>query len=290
MVGPRARNEKTGPRILRVFPRRTSYTPDDGLTHIGWPPMVIPICTQVHVSVTFTWDVPLAVQLRDAWQQAVNVPVYIGGPALGSGGPFLPGKYVREGIVFTSRGCNFACPWCLVREREGPLTLLPISPGHIIQDNNFLLCPTPHRHAVYAMLREQPRAAVFAGGLDARLVTDEIAEELRHVRIAEVFLACDSDAALPILERAVEKLAFLKRRQLRCYVLCAYNGQTIAEARARLEQVWRIGCLPFAQLYQPSDRYITYSVEWKRFIREWSRPAAMFAATNWESGQARRLW
>jgi hypothetical protein len=130
---------------------------------------------------------------------------------------------------------------------------------------------------VFAMLKVQRRAVVFAGGLDATLVNDWVAEELRGLRIHEVFLACDTKGAIKSLKRAVGKLSFLPRRKLRCYVLIAFGDETIEQARDRLEEVWEAGCLPFAQLYQPPDRYITYSADWKALAREWSRPAAMIA-------------
>jgi len=100
------------------------------------------------------------------------------------------------------------------------------------------------------------------------------------LRIKEVFLAADTEAALVPLRRAVVKLSFLSRRQLRCYVLIAYRGETVSKAEERLEAVWQAGCLPFAQLYQPSDRYIDYPSDWKALARTWCRPAAMFALHN----------
>jgi len=160
---------------------------------------------------------------------------------------------------------------------EGELTLLEIKPGWILQDNNLLATPHWHQAAVYEMLRTQSRKVSFPGGLDARLVDDWVADQLRTLRINQVFLAADTEAALGALETAVDKLRFLSRRQLRCYVLLAHGGETVAQAEERLEAVWEIGCLPFAQLYQPPDRYIDYSRPWKQLARTWSRPAAMAA-------------
>ena len=42
-------------RILRVFPKRKSYTPDDDLVFVGPPPFaeMIPEHDEVHVSCTF---------------------------------------------------------------------------------------------------------------------------------------------------------------------------------------------------------------------------------------------
>lgn len=265
---------------IRVFPRRTSYTPIDDMAFVGEPPLPIflPKALGVMVSVTFTWDIPRARELAGAWSQYYT-KVVTGGPAYIPSDvlPFLPGFFVKEGITFTSRGCPNKCAWCLVPEREGGLYPLPeVAPGHIIGDNNFLACPKEHRLKVYAMLNRQKKAAVFSGGLQASLVTEEIASELRDIRIAEVFLAADTEASLKPLERAVKQLQWLKRRQLRCYVLIGFNDETIEKAWKRLESVWEIGCLPFAQLYRaPMEKQDSYSQEWRALAREWSRPAAM---------------
>lgn len=114
-------------------------------------------------------------------------------------------------------------------------------------------------------------------GFPDELITDEIADELRGLRISQVFLAADTEAALKPLEKAVKKLSFLPRQKLRCYVLIAYGSETLEQAEARLRKVWALGAMPFAQLFQPPDRYIEYDHDWKALARTWSRPAAMKA-------------
>ena len=261
--------------IVRVFCRKTSLTPVDPLAFVGDPPLFRPEADEVHVSVTFTWDMAEGRRLGNAWAQYYPT-VLLGGPAFGDRpNGFSPGMYVREGVTFTSRGCNNRCPWCLVPGREGKLRLLPIAPGHIVNDNNFLQCPAEHRERVYEMLRQQPKAAIFSGGIDARLVTEQIAEEVKGIRIDSLFLAADTVAAIPVLAKAVKHLPFLGREKLRCYVLIGYGGETVGQAEARLRLLWGVGVLPFAQLYQPVDGYLRYSREWRALARTWSRPAAM---------------
>ena len=253
-------------------------TPDDAYVFIGDPPLWRPEADEVHVSVTFTWDIKEGKRLKDAWAQYHPV-VKLGGPALNSEPPdgFTPGVYVTPGVTFTSRGCNNRCPWCLVPEHEGNLHTIPVTPGHIIQDNNFLQCPAQHRAEVYRMLSVQRRAAEFSGGLDAGLVTDEVADELRGLRIHQIFLAADTEAALKPLAKSIERLSFLPRQKLRCYVLIAYGGETLEQAEARLRKVWELGAMPFSQLFQPPDYYIEYDHDWRALNRTWSRPAAMKA-------------
>ena len=105
---------------IRVFPRRTSMTPTDELSFIGDPPLFRSDADEVHISVTFTWDLKEGHRLRDAWANYYDV-VKIGGPAINGELPdeFVPGMYVKHGVTITSRGCNRRCPWCLVPDREG---------------------------------------------------------------------------------------------------------------------------------------------------------------------------
>jgi len=253
-------------------------TPTDAYAFVGDPPLMRPEADEVHISVTFTWDIKRACELYLAWRQYYKV-VRIGGPAfrtLIQG--FSPGLYIKKGITFTSRGCNNSCPWCLVPQIEGRLKLLDILPGWNIQDNNILQTGKSHLKRVFAMLKKQNKAITFGGGLQSDLVNDWVAGNLADLPIDQLFLSADTWAALRPLEMAIRKLPFLNRRQLRCYVLLGFDKtESIEKARQRLEHVWEIGCLPFAQLYQPPDQYIEYSKEWKQLARTWSRPAAMFS-------------
>ena len=262
-------------KVIRVFPRRTHMTPKDRYAFIGDPPLIRPDADEVHISCTFTWDIPEAERLYKAWSQYYPV-VKIGGPVYGLNGDFVSGKYIKSGVTFTSRGCNNQCPWCLVREREGKLKEIPyFQAGHIIQDNNILQCSISHIQKVFEMLRYQGKPVSFSGGLDSRLVTRDFVDELQTVPIDQIFLACDTKEAIQRLRKAIELIG-LPRQKIRCYVLTKFReSETISEATGRMLDVWEAGAMPFCQLYQPPDKWINYPKEWTQFARTWSRPAAM---------------
>jgi len=265
-------------RILRVFPRRTSSTPKDELVVIGYPELWRPEVDEVHISCVFTWDKDYCEWLKREWSQYYP-RVKIGGPAYGlNGDEFLAGRYIKKGITFTSRGCNFKCPWCLVPEIEGKFRVLKnIVPGNIIQDNNILLSNKDHLAKVFSMLKTQ-RAIRFLGGLDVRLLKNWHVEELKSLSIKELWLALDSWDTEPQFTRAVEKLkrAGFSRNQIRCYVLAGFD-EPIQESKARLRFVYNGGALPFVQLYQAPLSIKRMAGERFRednlFIRKWSRPA-----------------
>lgn len=260
-------------RIIRVFPRKTSMTPKDEYAFVGDPPLFRPPANEVHISVTFTWDIQEGKRLQQAWAQYYPL-VKLGGPAFNTlADEFISGKYLRDGVTITSRGCIRKCPWCFVPQREGKIRLLDIKPGWILQDNNILATPHQHQEKVYQMLNKQRRQAKLSGGVDARLVDDWVAEAFRNLRIDEIYLAADTKGSLTALKRAVNKLSFLGRNKLRCYVMIGFGDETISEAEDRLKEAWNIGCLPFSQLYQPPEHYIQWSKDWRELNRNWSRPA-----------------
>ena len=109
-------------RIIRVFPTKTNATPTDELVRIRETPSFFDEADEVHVSVTFTWDIPIAEWLAKQWEPVATVK--IGGPAYNEpGGDFIPGMYMRHGYVITSRGCPNRCWVCAVPKREGGMHL-----------------------------------------------------------------------------------------------------------------------------------------------------------------------
>lgn len=267
-------------RIIRVFTRKTSYTPVDENAFYGMPPLVIPEHDEVHISCSFTWDRKIAKELAFQWEGRTNKPVKLGGPAFGSPATdFKQGLYLKPNIIFTTRGCNNNCPWCCVPKLEGPLKELPVTQGNIIQDNNFLQANRAHKEKVFDMLRTQRRIC-FKGGLQASLVDDHFVEAVRGLRISELWLACDTDGAIPGFLRACKKLvkAGFSREKIKCYVLI---GKDMEQEESRLRTVYEAGAMPFAQLYRDfSDTKTEYSKDWNLFARQWQRPAAINSHMN----------
>jgi hypothetical protein len=268
--------------LARVFPRRTNATPDDGLAFVGPPSASLPDgITEVHVSVSFTYDLPEAERLRAAWSKVA--PCSIGGPATGQRGEeFVPGKYLRRGYVVTSRGCGGACWFCEVPRREGPVRELPVTEGWNVLDDNLLACSEGHIRAVVSMLEGQKklgRRPLFTGGLEAARVREWHVELLKRLRPKEIFFGCDTVEKFHHLREAVKLFraaGYASRSTLRAYVLIGYPGDALDAAGQRLQRVKDLGVCPMAMLYRDTFGMTAPDLDWRRLQRLWARPALIY--------------
>ncbi len=280
-------------KIIRVFSHKNSYTPIDDYAFYGEPTPLFPLPEhdEIHISCTFTWDKPYCEYLACQWQLVTNKQIKLGGVAYGSPSyDFVQGMYIKPNIIFTSRGCNNNCPWCVVPKLEGKLKELPVYNGNIIQDNNFLQTSRKHKEKVFEMLKKQ-HGICFKGGLEPDLIDDHFVNGLLYIgaeRVKELWLACDTDARIPYLKKACEKLskAGFNRNKIHCYVLSYGKDRESDEARART--VYESGATPFVQLYRDfSETKTEYDADWNAWARMWQRPAAtkahMEKGTNYKN-------
>ncbi len=276
-------------RLIRVFPRRTKATPFDELTYFG-PPDMFAQADEVHVDCTFTADKPKAERLAQQWQHIA--PVKVGGVAYGDPGQeFVPGRYIKHGYTFTSRGCPRRCWFCSVWKRDPFPRLLPIQDGWNILDDNLLACPRHHVEAVFAMLHRQGRRIHFTGGLEAKALEDYQVGLLADLKPRPaMFWAYDPGDDFSTLESAAKRLieaGFTSAsHRLGCYVLIGYPKDTFAAAEKRLRQMLSIGFTPMAMLWQPevpAAEKFRPPPEWRRFQKIWARPAIIHRRTDAET-------
>lgn len=264
--------------IARVFPRITKAVPHDDYCFFDYPGMFLPSIDEVHVSVTFTYDLPRAHELAEQWRHIA--PVKIGGPALDEpGGDFIPGRYIKKGYVITSRGCPNACWFCSVWRREGrQIRELPVTEGNNVLDDNLLACSDGHIQEVFGMLKRQKYGRpMFTGGLEAARLKDWHVQALRKLRPKEIFFANDTpDDYEPLVEAGKKLLGAgftVSSQSMRAYVLVGWPGDTFDKAEERLTQTIRAGFLPMAMLYRDDEGERDH--EWAKFQRFWARPATV---------------
>jgi len=257
--------------IARVFPSRNAATPDDELAFVGDPPRDPPAFDEIHVSVTFSWELDEARRLRRVWSERFGIEAKLGGPATGDpGGEFVPGRYIKKGYVITSRGCPNRCWFCDVPKREGALRELPITNGWNVLDSNLLACSPNHIWRVFCMLGRQARRPEFTGGLEAKRIDHAIASELRSLKANRIYCAYDTPDDLEPLRAAgalLQSVGFTRSHHLACYVLCGWQQDTPDAADRRMREAWAAGFMPYAMRYRnPQD-------VWGAFQRRYARPA-----------------
>jgi hypothetical protein len=273
-------------KLARVFPRKTKASPDDAMAFFGPPPFDVE-ADEVHVDVTFTYDKQYGEELAKQWERVA--PVKISGIAYGDLTlEFIPGRYIKPGYTFASRGCPRRCWFCGVWKRIPQATPIPITDGWNLLDDNLLACPEPHVRAVFDMLRRQDRRVEFTGGLEALSLQDYQVDLLAGLKPRpKCYFAYDPGDPFETLQSAAKRMleaGFTQAsHRLMVYVLIGYPKDTMALAEIRLQQMLSIGFTPYAMLWQPetpSAEKWKLGPEWKRFQRTWLRPAIIHKAVE----------
>lgn len=260
-----------------MFPRKNKATPIDHLTFFDAPGLFPIEVDEVHVSVTFTGDLPKAERLAKAWERIA--PVRIGGPATGErGGDFIPGMYLKRGYVITSRGCPNRCWFCSVPKREGALRELPITEGNNVLDDNLLACSEEHIRGIFAMLKRQRYGRPeFTGGLEAARLKDWHVDLLAELKPHQIFFAYDTPDDWEPLVIAARKIQVAgitpASKTCRAYCLIGYPGDTMASAEKRLQSTLNLGVVPMAMLWM--NETCGVDPRWVKFRRPWMRAAMM---------------
>lgn len=126
----------------------------------------------------------------------------------------------RINLGFATRGCIRKCYFCIVPQKEGRIRaeadIYDLWDGKskeiILLDNNILALPE-HFFLISKQLKKENLKVDFNQGLDFRLLTDEIWQELKTLKhLQEIRFAFDDIA---YKNKVVEKLELMKRNGLR---------------------------------------------------------------------------
>lgn len=162
-------------------------------------------------------------------------------------------------ILFTSRGCVRNCKFCAVPILEGKPNNLKydikpfIHPRHtkvILWDNNFLA--NANKYAILDQLAELKLKIDFNQGLDARFITDKIAEKLSKVPTKLIRIAYDTSSYRTNVQRAIERLenAGINKRSIIVYTL--YNFQDDPnDFLNRVRDLLSWGVVSYPMRYEP---------------------------------------
>jgi hypothetical protein len=134
-------------------------------------------------------------------------------------------------IIFASRGCIRKCGFCSVPKLEGPPTDLKVGIKRqvmdyhsrvILWDNNIL--GNSNWKPIFEQLIEIGKTVDFNQGLDARLITPEIAEYIARIRTKNIRLAYDYPGIREGVRKGIAALesAGVSKKKITVYTLFNY--------------------------------------------------------------------
>lgn len=186
---------------------------------------------------------------------------------------------------FLTRGCIRKCPWCIVPKKEGMIIpyrdieeVLQGRKSAILMDNNILA--HDYGFGQIEKIIKLKCKVDFNQGLDARLVTDDVARMLSKVKwIRHIRFACDTPSAVEPFMKALEKLNKYGVKNYRVFVYLLV--QDVDEASQRAELMKKLGVDPHAQPYRDFINNTEPTEEQKKFARYVNRKE-IFNSTDWK--------
>lgn len=162
-------------------------------------------------------------------------------------------------ILFGSRGCVRRCSFCVVPKLEGAINNPKSSILHLLNnnhskiyfwDNNILAAPNFFQ--ILEELQSTNYKIDFNQGLDARLVTKEIAEKLSKYNIPYLHLAYDTKASRNGVKKAIEYLkdAGFRGKKLIFYTLFNHKD-TPGDFLERLKDLLKWGVVSYPMRFEP---------------------------------------
>ena len=184
---------------------------------------------------------------------------------------------------FLTRGCPRGCEFCIVGDKEGRVSrkVADLSEFWRGQKNIKLLDPNMFACREWEDLSEQlvdSGAWIdFTQGCDIRIMTEEKAEHIRHMKIKQIHFAWDryedKEKILPLF-RIFKELTGWDYRKMTVYVLCGYNT-TLEQDLERIYTLRDLGYSPYIMIY---DKYKRKRKDDLVRLQRWVNSRFAFAA------------
>ena len=200
----------------------------------------------------------------------------------------------RTSYGFLTRGCPNRCRWCVVPQKEGgirpymdvdDITLHGARPYAVLMDNNILACD--YGLSQLEKIAERRYHVDFNQGLDARLVTPDVARLLARVRwIKRIRFGCDTTAQIVECERAISlvRQAGYKGEFFLYCILIDFD-----ESFHRLSY-WRKYkyVLPHAQPYRDLNNPHQRIPQWQKDMAHWADRKELYRSCDFKDFSPRK--
>lgn len=159
---------------------------------------------------------------------------------------------------FLTRGCCNNCDFCIVSKKEGMCSkkvadLSEFWNGQkeiVLLDANILACKD--RIELLNQLADSKAKVDFTQGLDARFITEDVADALKRIKIKTVHFAFDfmkNEKAIIRGLRTYKEIVGTSDRNAIVYILTNFDT-TIEEDLYRVNMVQEAGFLPDIRIYR----------------------------------------
>jgi hypothetical protein len=165
---------------------------------------------------------------------------------------------------FTTRGCPNDCPWCIVHKKEGHFRIAQhIREFHDFRfksckllDNNILVNKDWFFENTDWAIAHNVKLNITQG-MDIRLLTDEIADQLKRIKFVDqqVCFAWDRMKDEKIVKAGIEMLrdhGINIRRNVSFYVLSGFNT-TFEQDLYRVKELKKTGAMAFVMKYHDDN-------------------------------------
>lgn len=194
---------------------------------------------------------------------------------------------------FLTRGCPNKCAWCVVPQKEGDvrpyMDIDYVANGNrkiILMDNNILASDYGLEQIEKAAKRKY--SIDFNQGLDARLITDDVAKLLASCKWLEyIRVACDQTAQIEYVENA---LCLLRKhgytRRLFCYCLL----RDIRESYNRVKRLreHKTDIVIFCQGYRDFSDTQQELPQWQKDMMRWANKMWLYKSCMFDDYSPRK--
>lgn len=194
---------------------------------------------------------------------------------------------------FLTRGCPNHCKWCIVPKKEGGISpymdITEVADGRknvILMDNN-ILATTFGLQQLEKIVSMKVRID-FNQGLDARLVTDEVACLLASIKwYKHIRFGCDTPQQISEVERAaalVDKYGYKGRYYLYCILM------EFEESYRRVNHWKKKGkrFMPYCQPFRNVDDPRQIIPQWQHDMAQWSNKKEYYMSCEFKDFSPRK--
>ena len=195
-------------------------------------------------------------------------------------------------VGYTTRGCPNSCPFCVVPQKEGGLSIVSqdirqfwtSQPEIVMLDNNLTSVPMEHFHSIISQIRNNNLIVNFSQGLDSRLLNEEHLRIMRpHGRFSKgavrlgkkrLHFAWDKMSDEKYVRSGIALLTkYYHPHDISFYVLVGYDT-TEQEDLYRIETLQGLGISIFVMPYRRSDPY-------QNLLAQWCNKVAVRKSVSW---------